>query len=94
MLDFDLERSGTIEGTVTQGGLPVESAGIFIKDSRGNDLSVWTSSQTGSDGKFTYRGINPGTVTVHADLDGARSEEIEVRVYEGQTAQINLTLPD
>lgn len=93
-LDFDLERSGTIKGTVTKGGLPAESADIFIKDSRGNDLSVWASSQTGADGKFTYRGVNPGTVSVHADLDGVQSEVIEVGVYRDQTAQINLTLPD
>jgi len=55
---------------------------------------VWTSSQSDAAGAFTYRGVNPGTVTVHAGYEGSQSEGIEVRVYEGQTAQINLTLPD
>lgn len=93
-VDFRLERSGEITGSVTDAaGRPVSGCAIFVRDAGGNLLERFSMISTGPDGKFRYTGVAPGEYRVTArSTEEASVDPRPVRVTAGSPAAVTLTL--
>ena len=91
--------TGTISGTVTRGGQPVQGAEVAVLGSYGNgpgtEKNVVSYYRTDANG--TYQGtVPPGNYTVHANLDGhlaATPNPANVTVTAGNTTVQDFTIP-
>jgi len=82
--------SGVVQGTVTDntGGI-IPGATVTLANQQG----TVQSAQTGADGKYTFRGISPGTYTVSATYSGLQQEGIAaVTAIAGQSVAANLKM--
>jgi TonB-linked SusC/RagA family outer membrane protein len=79
--------TGTISGRVTDGtsGTPIVGATIRVT---GTQLG----GQTADDGRFTVRGVNPGTAVVQVNRIGYEAKRATVNVVAGQTATADVAL--
>jgi TonB-linked SusC/RagA family outer membrane protein len=80
-------NTGTITGTVTDGGstAPLSGANVRI-------VGTTTGTQTGTDGSYTIRGVTPGTVDLQINRIGYEVKHASVVVTAGQTARQNVAL--
>ena len=93
-IDFQLDEPGVIAGTVVDGaGLPVANASIFVRDSAGRLLELFSMTSSGEDGIFRYTGVAPGEYLVSARAKGlASAESAGVRVSSGKSSSVQLVL--
>jgi hypothetical protein len=91
-LDLPLPVAGEITGTVqdSQGG-PVSGARIQVIDEAGHNLSNFGNVRSGTDGSFSYKGVGPGTYSVHAEGDTS-SPVKQIKMYEGGQESLLLVL--
>ena len=79
-----LEAGGGVRGRVTDDrGVPVENAGISLKDASGRAVFLLSLSSTGSDGQYALQGVELGTYTIHFDARGYAPVDKPVRVEAG-----------
>jgi protocatechuate 3,4-dioxygenase beta subunit len=91
-LDIPLPQAGEILGSVQDAqGAPVSGARIQVKDERGHNLSNFSNVRSGTDGSFTYRGVGPGSYSVHAQGDTS-SPVKQIKMYEGGQETVLLIL--
>ncbi len=84
----DLDQTGEIQGSVTNGGAIVSGAFVTIEVD-GNEVST----QTQEDGSFTFIGIPEGTYTVEVETEGSASGELSnVQVTGNGTANCTITV--
>lgn len=83
----------TVYGVVTDGTAPLADATVKLFDSAGQP---YQHTMTDAAGAFTLTGVEPGTYTLGAVLDGYRlSDAAGVVLAAGATVQANLTcVPD
>ena len=95
-IDFELEKPGQLVGVVkSRDGKPVPGASVFIRDERGRLLERFSMVTTDASGRYTYKGLAPGSYTVLAKLDkqiSAESDSVRVRTGEPVEAQVTLDL--
>mgnify|MGYP002526868824 FL=1 len=91
-LDIPLPQAGEILGSVQDAqGAPVSGARIQVKDEQGHNLSNFSNVRSGTDGSFTYRGVGPGSYSVHAQGDTS-SPVKQIKMYEGGQETVLLIL--
>lgn len=92
-LEVHLPRAATIEGIVlTQDGLPVGDAEIHVLDASGRSLILRPQTRTDHAGRYTCRGVGPGTFRVLASKSERVGDWREVTVPEGETVSVDLVL--
>lgn len=79
------QTGSSISGRVTASGKPVEYAVVFIR----NTTFATTADSVG---RFTFIHIEAGSYTVEASAIGFKPTEIQCRVFEGETTNIELKL--
>ncbi|MDP6939789.1 MAG: carboxypeptidase-like regulatory domain-containing protein [Planctomycetota bacterium] len=91
-IDLPLPAAGEITGTVqdSQGGA-VSGARIQVIDEAGHNLSNFGNVRSGTDGSFSYKGVGPGTYSVHAEGDTS-SPVKQIKMYEGGQESLLLVL--
>ena len=73
-------------------GAPVEDVTISLKDTKGRPVMLWSMSTTGSDGRYTLQGVEPGSYLVRFEAKGYAPDERPVDLPEaGTTADGRLT---
>lgn len=80
--------SGTISGIVTEyasSNTPIAGATVTIN---GKGLS----KTTGSDGRFEFTGLEPGTYTISVNANNYKANTKQVTVYAGQKANCDIQL--
>ncbi len=104
-IDFQLEESGTIEGSVVdESGSPVRGAAIFVRDEEGRPLERVSFVTTDAGGKFEVAGLAPGSylisarspslvnpVRIGADVQSGKTSKVELQLGEGTLLLITLT---
>src|SRR4051812_32848071 len=72
--------TGTISGRVTDaaGGIPIAGASVRV-------VGTSVGAQSGSDGRFTVRGIPAGTVNLQVNRIGYEAKSTSVIVTAGQS---------
>lgn len=85
--EADQSLQGTITGQVTgPGGEPLASANVVV-------VGTQIGTLTGADGRYTIRGVPPGTYSLSASLIGYSTQVVErVQVREGETTIVNFAL--
>ncbi len=93
-LDFHLDEAGRIEGTVVDGsGKPVGDVAVFARDERGLLLSNVSPATSEPNGRFVYRGIAPGRVTLSArGSTVAAGDGAAVDVREGEASEAEIVV--
>jgi TonB-linked SusC/RagA family outer membrane protein len=79
--------TGTISGRVTDAaaGTPVGGAAVRVAGTQ-------IGAQTGDDGRYTVRLVQPGTVTLQINRIGFEAKRVTVNVVAGETATADVTL--
>jgi TonB-linked SusC/RagA family outer membrane protein len=79
--------TATITGVVSEAGTnsPLIGASVRVTGTQ-------IGAQTGDDGKYTVRGVQPGTVDLQINRIGYEVKHQRVTVTAGQTATVNVTL--
>lgn len=92
--DLALTEASTVKGTVRDSeGTAIAGATIFVRDDLGRVLSTVSGIVTDAAGKFEYKGVAPGMITVSARAEGVASQESgPVRVERDASAEVALTL--
>ena len=92
-LELYLPRPATIEGTVLRAdGSLAPDCEIKVTDAQGRSIGRWNAGLTDETGRYACRGLGPGTYLVHAEDGSDSSKEHEVRLVEGETYELDLTL--
>jgi len=91
-LDLPLPVAGEITGNVqdSQGGA-VSGARIQVIDEAGHNLSNFSNVRSGVDGSFSYKGVGPGSYSVHA-VGETSSPVKQIKMYEGGQESLLLVL--
>ncbi|HEY9228641.1 MAG TPA: SusC/RagA family TonB-linked outer membrane protein [Gemmatimonadaceae bacterium] len=84
---FAQTGTGSITGRATDATSGVPMAGVSVRVA-GTQLGA----QTGDDGRYTIRGVSPGSVSLQANRIGYEAKKATVTVEAGQTATADLTL--
>src|SRR5262249_59103803 len=79
--------TGTISGRVTDAaaGTPVVGAAVRVAGTQ-------IGAQTGEDGRYTVRLVQPGTVTLQVNRIGFEAKRVTVTVVAGETATADVAL--
>ena len=79
--------TGTVAGRVTDAGsgTPISGASVRVTGTQ-------VGAQAGDDGRFTVRGVTPGTVTLQVTRIGYAARTVTVAVTAGQTATADIAL--
>lgn len=82
-----VSQPAALQGVVRDGtsGSPIEGAAIAVKGSRLGTL-------TGADGRFTFRGVPPGSIELDVERLGYGRRTVVVRAEGGATARVTLEL--
>jgi len=95
-IDLRLPRAGRAIGRVVDvHGEPVAGATVFARDAAGRPVDLSPRVESDSGGRFEYRGLSPGSVTLSArTCEGlAASREVgPVEVLEGGTCEVEIEL--
>lgn len=88
-----LETTGTLEFLVVDGaGRPLPAARLTLT---GTSLLGARTAETGADGRFVFRALQPGTFEVDAEKEGHQKLRREGLVVDaGRTAIVSITLPE
>jgi len=88
-----LRRGTLLTGVVrNDAGTPVEDATVSVKDAGGRPVFLFSMGTTGSDGRYSLRGLVPGSYTVRFEARGHAPDERTVTLsLEGATADGTLT---
>jgi TonB-linked SusC/RagA family outer membrane protein len=80
-------QSGSITGRVTEGGTsaPLAAASVRV-------VGTQIGAQTTADGRYTIRGVTPGTVDVQVSRIGYTAKRVNVSVTAGATATLDVAL--
>lgn len=91
--DLRLRRGAILAGTVRDdSGVPIEDATIGVRDAQGRPVFLFSMSTTGSDGRYSLRGLEPGSYRVAFEARGHAPAEVAVTLTaEGGTADATLT---
>lgn len=91
--DLRLRRGAILSGVVrNDAGVPVEDVTIGVTDLSGRPVFLFSMSTTGSDGRYSLRGLEPGTFKVRFEAQGHAPDEKSVTIRdEGATADGTLT---
>lgn len=73
----------------TDTGQPAQQAAIEISRAQGGVVST---TETGSEGTYVRKGLEPGNYTLKAGKSGFQSEMLVFTIEPGQTAELKLTL--
>jgi protocatechuate 3,4-dioxygenase beta subunit len=93
-LRIRLEAAGEIRGRIVDAsGRPAASAAVFVRDEAGRLVDSFTGTQSDAGGRFTYRGIAPGTYTVSARGESqACADGSRITVRSGEPTEVELAL--
>ncbi len=84
----DLDQTGEITGTVTEEGVTVENASVYI-----NVDGDTIHTHTGENGSFAFIGVDNGTYTVYASTESGGSAQVgEVTVSNNGTATCSVLI--
>ena len=85
--DYKLDVYGAISGQVTDSvsGSPIMNAQVTL-------IPGADTSQTGSDGTFSFSGLDEGQYTVSVQKSGFQSNRKNIKVVSGETTEIVVTL--
>ncbi|MCP5069278.1 MAG: hypothetical protein GY946_22160 [bacterium] len=88
-----MRRGTSLSGRVVDDtGAPVEDVTISLKDTDGRPVMLFSMSTTGSDGRYTLQGVQPGSYVVRFQAKGYAPDEKPVELSEaGATADGTLT---
>ncbi len=91
--DIKMTRGVLISGQVVDdAGVPVEKATISLKDAQGRPVFLFSMSTTGSDGRYSLHGVEPGRYSVTFEAKGHAPDQQEVSVGDtGASANGTLT---
>jgi len=73
----------------TDKGQPAQQAAIEISKTQGGVVST---TETGSEGAYARKGLEPGNYTLKAGKSGFQSEMLVFTIEPGQTVELTLTL--
>jgi TonB-linked SusC/RagA family outer membrane protein len=81
------QTTGAVSGRVTEGGTstPLASASVRV-------VGTQVGAQTGSDGRYTIRGVTPGAVEIQVSRIGYQAKKLSARVTAGATTTLDVTL--
>jgi TonB-linked SusC/RagA family outer membrane protein len=81
------QANGSITGRVTEGGTetPLASASVRVTGTQ-------IGAQTGADGRYTIRGVTPGTVDLQVSRIGYQAKHVSVRVTAGASVTADVVL--
>jgi len=83
-----LPSAGTLEGTITRGGMPLPDADVHIHpDDR---YLPYMHFVTTDDGAYRFEGLAPGTVRLSANTRGRFSLSKDAVIESGQTTAVDL----
>ncbi len=87
---FSKKGPGNVSVQVrTNNGQPVQQAGIEISKAQGGVVST---AETGSEGTYARKRLEPGNYTLKAGKSGFQSEMLVFTIEPGRTAELKLTL--
>jgi len=91
-----LSSPGRVIGQVVgKDGEPLAGATIFVREASGRPVDAISTVRSGSDGRFSYSRVNPGTYVVSARGDGQASETVDgVVVSAGQDTEVRLEVDE
>jgi hypothetical protein len=78
----DLDKSGTITGSITSNGTPIENANVTLTV---NGVKIAAHSK--ADGSYTFIGIHEGVYELTASVDGQDAKKVSVTVTGTDTAE-------
>jgi protocatechuate 3,4-dioxygenase beta subunit len=93
-VDLKLVPGSKISGTVRDAsGNAVSGANVYVRDAQGELLSRFSACTSEANGKFTYKGVAPGTYTLTARTKTlAARDGASVVVREGETSEADVVL--
>lgn len=92
-IELRLSRSASVEGTVLRADGSIASyCYVFVRGKEGDEDSHWSTTVTDETGRFVCQGLGPGTYTIYAEEDPHSSAKHQVRLSEGATYALDLTL--
>ena len=86
-LGFAQSGSGTIKGTVTKAGKPLDGVNIYIQE-------IERGSSTDSNGEYEINNVPVGTYTLRATYVGFAERNREVKVNSGETVTVNIAMKE
>ncbi len=91
-VNVQLSSPGRVIGLVVgKDGEPLAGATVFVREASGRPVDAISTVRSGSDGRFSYSRVNPGTYVVSARGDGQASETVDgVVVTTGQDTEVRL----
>ena len=91
-VNVQLSSPGRVIGLVVgKDGEPLAGATVFVREASGRPVDAISTVRSGSDGRFSYSRVNPGTYVVSARGDGQASETVGgVVVSAGQDTEVRL----
>jgi len=90
-IDFHLDIGGTISGTVTAGGNPVEGATVGVYDDPDNVFSNFHTATTDSSGNYAVSGVGTGSYLAMASKQGYSWEYYHEVRWEAQATAVSVT---
>ncbi|WP_434391218.1 carboxypeptidase regulatory-like domain-containing protein [Melittangium boletus] len=93
-LELRLVATGQVEGVVRGAGQPLSGALVLITNPAAP--AGGTSATTGTDGRFQFGNLTPGTYAVLATADSGSGQQVQrttTQVQVGQTARVELEFP-
>lgn len=91
--DIRMTRGALLSGQVRDdAGAPIEKATVSLEDAQGRPVFLFSMSTTGSDGRYSMYGVEPGRYTVRFEAGGHApgAQPVEVTAA-GATADATLT---
>ena len=85
-----LNVGGTLAGTVTRNGEPVDNAQVGVFAPGGDGMSA----TTGQDGAFSFEGLRPGSYTLRVAKDDSTASAVYDLAAGAVVSGINLSLPE
>jgi protocatechuate 3,4-dioxygenase beta subunit len=91
--DVPMTRGVLLSGHVhDDAGAPIEKATVSLEDAQGRPVFLFSMATTGSDGRYSLHGVEPGRYTVRFEAKGHGPDEKAVSIgAEGATADGVLT---
>jgi hypothetical protein len=89
-LSFPQDSPGTVSGVVKDhDGAVVEGARVLLIQTQ---QAVLRSTQTGTDGRFRFEDVLPGTYEIRISRADFSSQRVSIQIHAGESADTPITL--